>query len=153
MLGVIGPVKAGSAAAGPALTERGLPWIALTELAPDELAGGFGLALSPETLGAAAVARLSAQPGVELSGAAVGLARGTGRRGSNRRHGSQPAAAGWTACVEQAGQGVAWLGDAEEGARLAAALGPQATLIGRLRSRLAYVCRSRRKQCRSGFLA
>ena len=130
VLGVIGPVKAGSAAAGPALTERGLPWIALTELAPDELAGGIGLALSPETLGAAAVARLSAQPGVDsvalLSDWPEARA-GAEATGVTVR--SLPlASAGQLA--SSAGQGVAWLGDAEEGARLAAALGLQATMIG-----------------------
>lgn len=130
LLGVIGPVKAGSAAAGPALTARGLPWIALTELTHDELAGGFGLALSPETLAAAALARLLAQPGSESlvlltdwpEAQAAAAATGVAVRSLPLASAGQLAPA--------AGQGVAWLGDSQAGARLAATLGPQATLIG-----------------------
>ena len=130
VLGVIGPVKAGSAAAGPALSQRQVPWIALTELSPADLAGGFSLALSPETLGRAAVDALLAQPGIDsallLSDWPEAQA-GAAAAGDAVR--SLPLASAGQV-VPQPGEGVAWLGDAQQGARLAAALGSQATMVG-----------------------
>lgn len=130
VLGVIGPVKAGSAAAGPALSQRQMPWIALTELPPAGLAGGFSLALSPETLGRAAVDALLAQPDIDsalvLSDWPEAQA-GAAAAGVAVRSLPLPAA---EQLVTQPGEGVAWLGDAQQGARLAAALGAQATMVG-----------------------
>ena len=130
VLGVIGPVKTGSAAAGQALTGHGVPWIALTELAPAELSGGFSLALSPETLGAAAVDALLAQPDIRsvvlLSDWPEAQAGAAATEAAVR---SLPLAS-VDQVVATAGEGVAWLGEAENGARLASALGSQASMVG-----------------------
>lgn len=133
VLGVVAPLQPASWPAGATLSQHAVPWVSLAELTSQQLAGGVGLALSPQRLGAAAIEALAATDatsalvfsewpealaGAQSAGAAAGLAvRGL------------PLAAAQS--VQPApGEGVVWLGDAEEGARLATAYGPGVSLIG-----------------------
>lgn len=130
VLGVIGPIKAGSSPAGQAMTAQQLPWIALTELSQTELAGGFSLALAPELLAGMAVESLKAQPGID---SVLVLTDRQEARAAAEAVGATVrvlplAAAGQVTPVP--GEGVVWLGDAEQGARLASALGSEAILMG-----------------------
>lgn len=128
VLGVVGPVKSGSLPAGRALTAQQMPWIALTEASPAELAGGFSLALSPETLGRAAVAALLEQPGIDTVLALTDWPEALA--GAEAAGATVRSLASAEQVALKAGEGVVWLGDAPQGARLAAALGPQATMVG-----------------------
>ena len=108
VLGVIGPLQGAAAqAAGPALAQRGLPWINLASQTPSQLATGFALEASP--------ADVVARAGQAL---AAGGASG-------------PVATTTDADFDPAGlAGLIWLGGAAEGARLAQRLPPEASLIG-----------------------
>lgn len=127
VLGVVGPVKAGSASAGQALSQRQMAWIALTELQPAELAGGFSLALSPETLARAAVDALLVRPNIESALLLSDWPDAQAATAGDKVRSLPLMSAGEV--VLKPGEGVAWLGDSEQGARLAAALGSQAMMI------------------------
>lgn len=108
VLGVIGPLQGAAAqAAGPALAQRGLPWITLASLAPSQLTAGFALEATP--------ADLVARAGQALAAGGV----------------SGPVATTADAALDTAGlAGLVWLGDAAGGAQLAQRLPPETSLIG-----------------------
>ena len=128
VLGVIGPVKAGSVSAGQALSQRETPWIALTELQPAELAGGFSLALTPETLVRTAIDDLLTQPGVS---SALLLSDWPEAQTADAADSvrSLPLASAESVTTKP-GEGVVWLGDSAQGARLAMDLGSTVVLVG-----------------------
>jgi ABC-type branched-subunit amino acid transport system substrate-binding protein len=134
VVAVVGPVQTATAALGQALSANGLPWVSLVELDSAQLAGGVSVALSPEALGGAAVAALDGAPGVnsillygDWQEAVAGAQAAATSLGMPL---SAAPAQGANPARGAASEGVIWLGDAEHGARLAAALGQDAVLIG-----------------------
>lgn len=112
VLGVIGPLHAGAAAAaGPVLASQNLPWISLASLAPHQQPAGFSLEAPPADVLALAEQLLLADGVADP----VILA-------------PEAAASAWSS--DQPALGLVWLGDAAGGAGLAGQLSPDARLVG-----------------------
>lgn len=121
VIAVLGPILGDAAlAAGPVLASSHLPWITWVPMEAGDLPGGFSLTVPPARYGQAAVDGLASTGAVQRIAI---FADQPSARSAALERAAELGLAAWASPVSQATlaadiDGVAWLGDAAEGAAL-----------------------------------